>query len=176
MDLLIQAFRAHAPQHAVLAILGEGKERKTLERLAGGDARIRLLGFRSDVDAALRSVDLFVSASREEAFPLAILEAMRAGLPVIASATQGPLEMLGGQPATLVPIGDVAALGTALRTVLAERCTQPRALRQPVAYDLQQYERSQAVQRVLNFYDQVQSRAVGAAARRTFVRRAPTHA
>lgn len=155
MDLLVAAFRAHAPRDAVLAILGEGKQMPELQRLAEGDPRIRLLGFRSDVEVALRAMDLFVSPSREEAFPLAILEAMRAGLPVVASATQGPLEMLAGQPARLVPIGDVPALGAAIVESLATLRDVPRPLRVPVAYDVAAYDRAAAVERVLGFYRQV---------------------
>jgi glycosyltransferase involved in cell wall biosynthesis len=155
MDFLVAAFRAHAPADAVLAILGEGEEMAALERLAGGDPRVRLLGFRSDVNAALAAMDLFVSASREEAFPLAILEAMRAGVPVISSATQGPLEMLANQPAQIVPIGDVPALGEAIATTLQRLRATPRGQRRPVAYDVAAYDRSSAVARTIAFYRQV---------------------
>ena len=157
-DFLVEAFRASAPRDAVLAILGEGEEMAALQRLAGGDPRIRLLGFRSDVNAALQAMDLFVSPSREEAFPLAILEAMRAGLPVIARATQGPLEMLAGQPAQIVPIGDVAALGDAIGDTLARIREVPRNLREPIPYDVSAYDRTAAVERVIAFYRQVISR------------------
>lgn len=155
MDLLVAAFRTFTPPDAVLAILGEGEELAALERAAGGDPRIRLLGFRSDVNAALQAMDLFVSPSREEAFPLAILEAMRAGLPVIASATQGPLEMLAGQPAQIVPIGDVTALGTAIAAALERIGQVPRSLRLPIRYDVSEYDRATAVGRVIAFYREV---------------------
>jgi glycosyltransferase involved in cell wall biosynthesis len=158
MDFLVAAFRASAPRDAVLAILGEGEEMAALQRLADGDPRIRLLGFRNDVNAALQAMDLFVSPSREEAFPLAILEAMRAGLPVIASATQGPLEMLAGQPAQIVPIGDVPALGETIVATLDRIRAVPRSLREPIRYDVSAYDRTEAVERVLAFYRQVISR------------------
>ncbi len=159
MDLLIAAFRAAAPRDAVLAILGEGEELATLRRLAAGDARIRLLGYRTDVNAALQAMDLFVSPSREEAFPLAILEAMRAGLPLIATATQGPLEMLANQPARIVPIGDVPALGDAIAASLATLRQVPRPLRERVAYDVSAFDRTAAVERVIAFYREVISHA-----------------
>ena len=155
MDLLVAAFRAHAPADAALAILGEGKQMPELKRLAGADPRIHLLGFRSDVECALHAMDLFVSPSREEAFPLAILEAMRCGLPVIASATQGPSEMLANQPARIVPIGDVPALGTAIAEELSTLRDVPRDQRKPVAYDVSGYDRDAAVARVVAFYRQV---------------------
>lgn len=164
MDLLIRAFRAHAPSHAVLAILGEGPEEAALRELAAGDPRIRLLGFRSDVDAALRAFDLFVSPSREEAFPLAILEAMRAGRPVLSTATQGPLEMLAGQPGRLTPVGDADALGRALAEELNLWGARPLAERQ-VHYATEAYDRDRAVARTLAFYeDVIRHRAMQAAA------------
>lgn len=154
MDLLIQAFKAHAPADAVLAILGEGPEEAALRELAGADPRIHLLGFRSDVDEALKAFDLFVSPSREEAFPLAILEAMRAGRPVLATATQGPREMLSGQPARLVPVGDATVLGQALQEELARLRTLPRSAR-AVAFATAAYDRTQAVARTVAFYRDV---------------------
>ena len=154
MDLLIGGFRAHAPADAVLAILGEGPDEAALKELAAGDARVRLLGFRSDVDQALKSFDLFVSPSREEAFPLAILEAMRAGRPVLSSATQGPQEMLAGQPARLVAVGDAHALGHAIAEELA-RLRPLSAQQRTVRYATAAYDRSNAVARTLGFYRDV---------------------
>ena len=154
MDLLIAGFKAHAPADAVLAILGEGPDESALKALAAGDARIRLLGFRSDVDQALKSFDLFVSPSREEAFPLAILEAMRAGRPVLSTATQGPREMLAGQPARLVPVGDASGLGHAIAEELARlRVLAPEE--RAVRYATAAYDRGNAVARTLACYREV---------------------
>jgi glycosyltransferase involved in cell wall biosynthesis len=162
MDLLVAAFKAHAPANAVLAILGEGPDRAMLEDMAAGDSRVRLLGFRSDVDQALKSFDLFVSASREEAFPLAILEAMRAGRPVLSTATQGPREMLAGQPARLVGVGDAEMLGRAMAEELARLRGLPASERR-VSYATAAYDRSNAVARTLGFYrDVMLHRAAGA--------------
>ncbi len=156
MDLLVAGFKAHAPANAVLAILGEGPDEAQLQALAAGDTRIRLLGYRSDVDQALKSFDLFVSPSREEAFPLAILEAMRAGRPVLSTATQGPREMLAGQPARLVPVGDADGLGRAVAEELARLSALPAESR-GVSYATAAYDRSQAVARTVGFYRDVMS-------------------
>ncbi len=161
MDVLVAAFRASAPRDAVLAILGEGKEMARLQALADGDPRIRLLGFRRDVDAALGAMDLFVSPSREEAFPLAVLEALRAGLPIVSTATQGPLEMLAGTPARIVPIDDVEAMGAALRDGLDGLRATPHDEREPIAYDLSAYDRDTAVRRAVAFYRQALARSAG---------------
>lgn len=154
MDLLVEAFLAHAPRDAVLLLVGEGPEAPRLAKLAAGDSRVRQLGFRHDMDRVLNGLDLVVSASREEAFPLVILEAMRAGRPVLSTATQGPQEMLAGQPARLVPVGDVQALGLAL----AEELDHLRALpmtQRTVRYATAPYERGAAVARTLAFYRDV---------------------
>jgi glycosyltransferase involved in cell wall biosynthesis len=151
MDLLVQSFMAAAPANAALAILGEGPEASRLKQLAGSDPRVHLLGFRRDVDAMLQSMDLFVSASREEAFPLALLEAMRAGLPIISTRTQGPVEMLAGQPATLVPIDDMDALSAAIKVEAAKHATTPAVSRR-CSYNLDVYDRTRAVARVEEFY------------------------
>lgn len=160
MDLLIRAFRAQAPAHAVLALVGEGPDEAALKALARGDARIRLLGFRSDVETLLGDFDLFVSPSREETFSLAILEAMCAGRPVLATATQGPLEILAGQPARLVPVGDVDALGRALAEELARLGALAPADR-VVRYATQAFDRDQAVDRTLRFYRDAMARQAG---------------
>ncbi len=159
MDVLIGAFKSHAPADAVLAILGEGRDRAELEKLVGDDPRIHLLGFRRDVDTALLGMDLFVSPSREEAFPLAILEAMRAGLPIISTATQGPREMLAQQPATLVPIADQPAMGRAMAEALATMRHAPHGERARPSYDLSPYDRSRAVNQVMSFYGELMQQA-----------------
>lgn len=154
MDLLVRAFLQRAPEDAVLLLVGEGPEAARLQRLAGGDARVRLLGFRHDMDRVLAGLDLVVSASHEEAFPLVLLEAMRAGRAVLSTATQGPREMLAGQPGRLVPVGDVAALGAAL----AEELTRLRALppgARGASYQTAAYDRGHAVARTLAFYRDV---------------------
>jgi len=155
MDVLIAAFKQYAPADAMLAILGEGKQRAELETLIGDDKRVRLLGFRRDVDAALRSMDLFVSPSREESFGLALLEAMKAGLPVLSTATEGPLELLRDQPAVLVPIDNVPALGRAMRSALAALRGGIHGQRQPVRYDIGAYDRQSAVRQVIGFYGEL---------------------
>lgn len=151
MDVLVRAFKAEAPADAALVIIGEGPQRTELERLIDADPRIHLAGFRADVDACLQEVDLFVLSSREEAFPLALLEAMRAGLPIISSETDGPREMLQGQPARLVPIADAMALGHAMGETLGEL----RHTRRRVSYDMRAYDRGHAVDQVETFYRDV---------------------
>jgi glycosyltransferase involved in cell wall biosynthesis len=112
-DLLIRAFERAALPAARLVILGDGRERVRLTRLAG--ARVTLPGFRHDVKNYYQAFDLFVSPSRREPLGRVVLEALDAGVPVLATATAGPTEILGRYGGDLVPIGDIAALAQRLR-------------------------------------------------------------
>ncbi len=112
-DLLIRAFQSAALPAARLVILGEGRERARLARLAG--PRVTLPGFRQDVKDCYQAFDLFVSPSRREPLGRVVLEALDAGVPVLATATDGPAEILRQFGGDLVPIADVAALAARLR-------------------------------------------------------------
>lgn len=152
MDVLIEAFRAQAPAEAVLAIVGEGPQRPALEKLCAGDARIRLLGFQSEVGEVLQAFDLFVSPSREESFGLAILEAMAAGLPVLATSTEGPCEILADRANELIEPGSVPALGRALCMRLAR--LQAEGLRREV-HDMAAFTPQRGVAAIGELYGQL---------------------
>ncbi len=104
------------------ALVGEGPERGALEaRLAalGLAGRVRLLGERADVERLLAAMDVFVLSSREEGIPNALLEAMAAGRPSVATAVGGTPEILrDGETGWLVPPGAPGALAAALEEAL----------------------------------------------------------
>jgi glycosyltransferase involved in cell wall biosynthesis len=109
---------------ASFLIVGDGSERSRLERRAAalglGD-RFRFLGHREDVPAILQSADIFVLPSRSEAFPNALLEAMAAGLPAVASAVGGMLEMIAHEAnGLLVPPGQPKPLAAALERLMTD--------------------------------------------------------
>lgn len=152
MDVLIKAFRASAPPSAALVILGEGPQRPELEKLCEGDPRVHLVGYRPAVHHWLQDLDLFVSPSREESFGLAILEAMSAGLPIIATAAEGPAEFLRGQPAVLVPPGSSDALAAALAAAWAR--FRPDGLPR-IGYDLSLFDPAARLANITDFYEHV---------------------
>lgn len=165
VDVLINAFLSDASLDATLVIMGEGREARSLRRLAAYDSRIRFLGFREDVDEILTSLDLLVSPSREEALPLAVLEAMRAGLPIVATRTDGALQLLSDETATLVAVDDPIEMGAALRAALRTMTTQHGTRILPpwrVRYDLSRYDRSFAVDQVDALYRDLLLRQVPA--------------
>ncbi|MBM3561516.1 MAG: glycosyltransferase family 4 protein, partial [Alphaproteobacteria bacterium] len=74
-------------------------------------ARIRLLGYRADVPDLLRAADIFTLPSHREGMPRSIVEAMLAGLPVVATNVRGSREeVVPGETGLLVPVADRAAL------------------------------------------------------------------
>jgi glycosyltransferase involved in cell wall biosynthesis len=100
------------------SIVGDGPLRADLERRAGQlglDGRVTFLGHREDVPALLAESDLFVLPSRSEAFPNGVLEAMAAGLPVIARAVGGLLDLVDdGRTGILLKEDTAAALHRAI--------------------------------------------------------------
>lgn len=122
--LLLRAFRqvAAAVPAAQLLIAGDGFLRQELEQLTralGLTDRVRLLGKRSDIPALLTAADLFVLSSNWEGHPLSVMEALSAGLPVVATAVGGvPEQVDQGITGLLVPPGDCPALAQALLRLL----------------------------------------------------------
>ena len=107
---------------ASVAIAGRGKQEEPLRRLAhelGFAERVHLLGLRDDVDTILTAADIFAQPSLSEGLPLAVLEAMSFGLPVIATRVGGiPEAVVDGETGYLVPPGDPETLAAALTRVI----------------------------------------------------------
>lgn len=103
-------------------LAGGGSRLEELQALAGqlGIANyVTFLGHSEDVPRLLSEADAFVLPSRSEAFPNGALEAMAAGLPVVASAVGGLLDLIeNGRTGLLVPPDDPAALATALESLV----------------------------------------------------------
>jgi glycosyltransferase involved in cell wall biosynthesis len=103
-----------------LVMIGDGPARAALEARAVGlgiSERIHWLGYIADRATymdALASCDLFVFPSPAEGFPKVVLDAMAAGLPIVA-ASSGTIGELGPDVVELLPLGDSAALASAIR-------------------------------------------------------------
>jgi sugar transferase (PEP-CTERM/EpsH1 system associated) len=107
-----------------LVLVGEGPKRSVLEaQIARGGLsnQVRLLGNRTDVAALLAEFDVFVLSSIAEGMPGVVLEAMAAGLPVVATAVGGVGEIVSsGATGKLVPAGDPKALAAALASYVLD--------------------------------------------------------
>jgi glycosyltransferase involved in cell wall biosynthesis len=121
---LLRAFRSvRATRPARLVILGEGEERRRLERLArqlGIEADVVFRGFVENPFAWMARASVLVLSSAWEGLSNVLLEALACGCPVVATdCRSGPREILaGGEYGPLVPVGDDAALARAILTVL----------------------------------------------------------
>jgi glycosyltransferase involved in cell wall biosynthesis len=113
--------RAHV-KDAVAVVVGDGELRVPLERLRahlGLDATVSFLGWRDDVPRILRALDAFVLTSRWEGLPRAVVQAMAARVPVVATAADGTSDVVrDGETGVLCPIGDTDAIAAGIVRVL----------------------------------------------------------
>jgi glycosyltransferase involved in cell wall biosynthesis len=122
VDVAVHALQAIVRRHPEthLVVLGEGPERSTLATLARSlEVPVHLPGRVPDVAAWLRRADVLVHPVRWEGFGLALLEAMLASLPIVASrASSIPEIVVDGETGLLVPPDDPDALARAITAVL----------------------------------------------------------
>jgi len=127
-ELLVDALADLPGASAV--IVGDGPEREALESRAsetGVADRLELAGWSDDARSYLPAFDVFVLPSRYEGFPLAIVEAMLAGLPVVAADVGSiPEAVVDGETGLVVPPDDVPALTAALRRMIDDPALRAR--------------------------------------------------
>jgi sugar transferase (PEP-CTERM/EpsH1 system associated) len=146
-------------RRVALVIAGDGPLRPTLE---GQIARlglvgcVRLLGHRADVEAVLGALDIFVQSSSSEGMSNTILEAMAAGLPVVATRVGGADEMVAdGATGVLVASRNSLALADALEPLVSDpplRCAMGRAARNRAE---REFALEQMIERYQSFYCEV---------------------
>ena len=123
-ETLLRAAALFQPDDLRIECVGDGPELAASRKLAqelGVEDRVTFHGARRDVAAILRDADIFVLLSRWEGLPLSVLEAMRAGLPVIASRVGGVPEAVDdGVSGILLERNDAGALADALRSLIGD--------------------------------------------------------
>lgn len=156
-DVLVAAFRQAFPEGnepVTLVIVGTGPDREVLEVLADGDARISLAGFSNDVAGRMAEMDAFVSSSRFEGLALVVLEAIKAGLPLLVTDVAGNRELADLQAPGVVAVvapDDISALAKGL-VALVDRL---RVDAGRVAYDVRAIDPATVAERVVGFYEEV---------------------
>ncbi len=163
LDVLLEAIRRlHANGDAPQFVLaGDGPQRAMLETFLADDPAgrcVRRLGFVQDVRSVLNAADALVLPSRWEGFGLAVIEAMAAELPVIATAVQGPDEIvLPGQTGLLVPKEDPQALAAAIDQLSRDETLRRRMGRA----GLQRVRERYGIERTLAAHEQLYLRMAG---------------
>lgn len=116
--------------------------------------RVSLLGFRSDVERVLMGADVFLHTAGSDPHPRAVLEAMAAGLPIVAFATDGVVETVAHDRTGLfVPAGDSAAAAAALLKLLRDPELATRmgnAGRKRVEHEFSENEASDGVRQIIH--------------------------
>lgn len=125
-EVLVSAFDAvaRADPEARFVLIGDGPLRAEVDAAVAGSAHLRTrlhhLPVLPDAAAYLHDLDVFVLASRFEGGPYAPLEAMRAGVPVVATDVVGTRDAVDPTTGVLVPADDPAALAAAVRALLSD--------------------------------------------------------
>jgi glycosyltransferase involved in cell wall biosynthesis len=137
-------------------IVGDGPRRSELEALVRSrrlDDRVSFLGHREDVGRLLSEASIFALPSRSEAFPNGAIEAMAAGLPVVASAVGGLLDLIEhGRTGLLIEPGNPTALADALRQLLTNQTAAARIGEHARAHVQQRYSFERMVKAFEDLY------------------------
>jgi glycosyltransferase involved in cell wall biosynthesis len=143
-----------------LVLVGDGPLRPELEREAaelGLQSSVIFLGDRRDIPATLTSLDVSVVPSVSESLSNAMLESMAAGIPVVASAVGGNIDLGGDGRAILVPGGNEKALAAGLEKLLVDR-----ELRSAMSERARRFAHEHfSIERVRKQYFQVYAEALG---------------
>lgn len=139
-----------------LLLVGDGPLRTQLQdeaRALGVTDSVHFTGSLPDVRAALGAMDVFVLPSRAEGLSNALLEAMAASRPVVATAVGGTTEVIEGErTGLLVPPGDVDAMAHAVVGLLAEPARAARVAAEGRRWVTDEYEARAAVARLERLY------------------------
>lgn len=142
-----------------VAIAGRGELEESLRMRAadlGVGHRFHLLGLRSDIGDILAGADVFVLPSLSEGVPLALLEAMLAERPIVATAAGDvPIVLDGGRAGVLVPPGDAAALANALSVLLDDPGETRRLSAAAGERARREYSLQQMIERYAGLYTQL---------------------
>lgn len=155
LDVLLTA-AAGLPAGVLVAVAGDGPLRESLQRRIDDEhLPVRLLGRRDDVPDLLSAADLAVSTARWEGQPVWLQEALRAGLPVLATDAGGTRAVLR-DAGHLVPVGDTAALRAALHRLVEDAGERSRLASAADSVSRRLPDERAAVDGLLGVYAQAQ--------------------
>ncbi len=138
-----------------VVIVGDGPERTRLENLAaelGVSDKLMLCGTQHNIADWLRIFDVFVLPSRREGLPLAILEAMSSGTPIVATSVGGIPDVVNDAVGRLVPREDPESLSNALLEIMTDRNLRESMAIHARDYVLRNYSFDEMVSRYLDAF------------------------
>lgn len=159
-DVLLKALKG-IPD-AWLWLAGAGPEEAALKSLAeslGVAARVRFLGWRTDVTTLMKSGDMFVCPSRHEGLGSIVMESWAHGCPIVATNSQGPGEVIEtGVAGIVTPLDEVAPLRDAINTLLADPALRQRLADNAKAHYQAHYSKAVIVGRYNELYADLAAR------------------
>lgn len=142
-----------------LLVVGDGESRGRLEALAGDlglSDRVHFLGWRHDLEVILAGVDVVVCCSLNEGTPVALIEAMAAGVPVVGTAVGGVGDLVApGRTGWLVPARDPAALAAAIREVFTTPALAAARAQEARRLVLERHTAQSLISRMEAFYQRL---------------------
>lgn len=136
-EVIIKALAELKRDNIKYFIVGKGHLEAYLNKLIlknNLNNNVKLLGFRNDVDKLLNAADIFVFPSIQEGLPVALMEAMACGLPVIASEIRGNTDLIeNGKGGFLIPPMDIQGFADCINTAVST----PEVLKNMHNYNLQ---------------------------------------
>ena len=133
--------------HLVIAGTGEKREEfLSLAKELGIDGRVHLLGFRTDIAELLKSADIFLFPSLQEGLPVALMEAMSCGLPIICSEIRGNTDLIDESCGVMCPASNVDDFRIAM-----ERLVSDEALRESMGENALERSRDYDIKIIENY-------------------------
>ncbi len=162
-DVLVEALPLVEDLPAAVSVIGDGRQQASLKQAtweSGLGSRVTWHGAVTDASRYMRAFDAFVLSSRTEGTPIALFEAIAAGVPVVATAVGGVPDVVTEREALLVPPEHPAAIAAAVREVHADVAAARRRARAALARVTERF----ALDPWLDAYEQIY-RTVAAGAR-----------
>lgn len=142
-----------------LVVVGDGAERPNLEALVtelGVNDRVELRGWDDRARHLLGTFDVYLLPSRLEAFPITVMEAMQAGVPVVATEVGSVREAVeDGVTGYVVPVGDVAAMVAAIEQLANDPELRESMGKESAAIGLERFDAKVAVAAWEDLFDQI---------------------
>ena len=159
IDTLIAAMAE--VERAYLWIVGKGPEEKKLIKMVADlklQNRVRFLGWRDNVSSIYAAADIFVCPSRHEPLGNVVLEAWVQEIPVIATMSQGPGELISDEVnGLLVPVDDPAAMAEAIKKIIIDKSLACRLVTEGRKIYAGRFSREIIVNDYLQFFSELKS-------------------